>query len=159
MATTSLYSSTTQSTAGSRRGSRQMRHCSSSETLKQVLQNLTFALTSISTSARRRTSTGSACRRWNAMRWALLGPTPGRRPSSSIRSWTAPSYTTASLRRRRRGAAGRGAVSGLVVGGHQLDLEALPVLQVGGVVVGASRERVPIREQQGPPVLRSRRDE
>src|SRR3712207_9439976 len=27
------------------------------------------------------------------MRWALLGPTPGSRPSSSMRSWTAPSYT------------------------------------------------------------------
>src|ERR1700760_1665279 len=27
------------------------------------------------------------------MRWALFGPTPGSRPSSSIRSWTAPSYT------------------------------------------------------------------
>ena len=27
------------------------------------------------------------------MRWALLGPTPGSRPSSSIRSWTTPSYT------------------------------------------------------------------
>src|SRR3712207_6875415 len=27
------------------------------------------------------------------MRWALFGPTPGSRPSSSMRSWTAPSYT------------------------------------------------------------------
>src|SRR5690348_2994488 len=27
------------------------------------------------------------------MRCALFGPTPGSRPSSSIRSWTAPSYT------------------------------------------------------------------
>ena len=27
------------------------------------------------------------------MRWALLGPTPGSLPSSSMRSWTAPSYT------------------------------------------------------------------
>src|SRR5215470_7515579 len=26
------------------------------------------------------------------MRWALFGPTPGNRPSSSIRSWTMPSY-------------------------------------------------------------------
>ena len=36
---------------------------------------------------------GSACSRWNAIRCALLGPTPGSRPSSSIRSWTTPSYT------------------------------------------------------------------
>src|SRR5215467_9347135 len=28
------------------------------------------------------------------MRWALFGPTPGSRPSSSIRSWRAPSYTS-----------------------------------------------------------------
>src|SRR6478752_166225 len=92
MATTSLYSSTTHSTVGSRRGSRQIRHWSSSETLKQMLQNFTFALTSISTSASRRTSVGSACSRWNAIRCALLGPTPGSRPSSSMRSWTTPSY-------------------------------------------------------------------
>src|SRR5437667_5661717 len=30
---------------------------------------------------------------WNAMRCALLGPMPGSRPNSSIRSWIAPSYT------------------------------------------------------------------
>src|SRR5687768_14779804 len=69
-----------------------MRHCSSSLTLKQTEQNFTFALTSIRTSARRRTSAGSACSRWKAMRWALFGPTPGSRPSSSIRSWITPSY-------------------------------------------------------------------
>src|SRR3954454_8534098 len=32
------------------------------------------------------------------MRCAPLGPTPGRRPSSSIRSWTAPSYTGSETR-------------------------------------------------------------
>src|SRR4029078_865376 len=37
-------------------------------------------------------SVGSAESTWNAMRWALLGPTPGSRPSSSMRSWIAPSY-------------------------------------------------------------------
>src|SRR6187402_3667863 len=31
------------------------------------------------------------------MRCALLGPTPGSRPSSSMRSWTAPSYMGHSL--------------------------------------------------------------
>src|SRR4051794_24594673 len=69
-----------------------MRHCSDSETLKQVAQNRTRCLTSISTSANRRTSAGSDCSRWNAIRCAPLGPTPGSRPSSSIRSWTMPSY-------------------------------------------------------------------
>src|SRR5215471_8719836 len=28
------------------------------------------------------------------MRWAPLGPTPGRRPSSSMRFWMTPSYTS-----------------------------------------------------------------
>src|SRR5690606_39733252 len=32
---------------------------------------------------------------WKALRWAQLGPTPGSEPSSSIRSWTIPSYTPA----------------------------------------------------------------
>src|SRR5699024_4424899 len=37
-------------------------------------------------------SAGSTVSRWKAIRWALLGPMPGSRPSSSIRSWTGPSY-------------------------------------------------------------------
>src|SRR3954469_8091582 len=94
MATTSLGSSTTQMVSGERRGSRQMRHCGSCATFPQISQNRTRSLTSVSASASRRTSAGSADSRWNAMRWALLGPTPGSRPSSSIRSWTAPSYTS-----------------------------------------------------------------
>src|SRR5690349_4965433 len=85
-----------------------MRHWSSSETLKQMVQNFTFALTSISTSARRRTSVGSACSRWNAMRCALLGPTPGSRPSSSIRSWTTPSYNADPLEAELAGGAAAG---------------------------------------------------
>src|SRR5215207_353115 len=84
-------------TAWSRRGSRQIRHRSSSDTLKQVAQNLTFALTSTRTSASRLTSTGSAWSRWNAIRCAPLGPTPGSLPSSSMRSWTTPSYMAESL--------------------------------------------------------------
>ena len=79
--------------ARSRRGSRQMRHCSSSATLPQTAQNRTLSLTSVSASTSRSTSAGSACSRWKAIRCALLGPTPGSRPSSSIRSWTTPSYT------------------------------------------------------------------
>ena len=42
--------------------------------------------------ARRSASAGSTLRMWKASRWALLGPIPGSRPSSSIRSWTGPSY-------------------------------------------------------------------
>src|SRR4051812_26731151 len=82
-----------------------MRHWSDSETLKQVAQKRTRCLTSNSTSANRRTSAGSDCRRWNAIRCAPLGPTPGRRPSSSMRSWTMPSYK--SFVRLREAEAGR----------------------------------------------------
>src|SRR5665648_1223987 len=92
-ATTSFGSSTTQMVASERRGSRQTRQFSSWATLPQMLQNLTRAFTSRSTSASRLTSSGSSASRWKAIRWALLGPIPGSRPSSSIRSWTAPSYT------------------------------------------------------------------
>src|SRR3954452_13240549 len=80
-------------TVASRRGSRQMRHSSLSDTLPQTTQKRTLSLTSVSAVTSRRTSTGSAASRWNAMRCALFGPTPGSRPSSSMRSWTAPSYT------------------------------------------------------------------
>src|SRR5690606_11363869 len=73
----------------------QIRHRSSSATLPHTAQKRTLSLTSVSTDASRRTSAGSAWRMWKAMRWALLGPTPGSRPSSSIRSWTIPSYTPA----------------------------------------------------------------
>src|SRR4051812_25289 len=33
---------------------------------------------------------------WKAIRCALLGPTPGSLPNSSMRSWTTPSYTPSS---------------------------------------------------------------
>src|SRR3954454_12987155 len=153
MATTSLYSSTTHSTLWSRRGSRQMRHSSSSETLKQVAQNLTRCFTSRSTSASRRTSAGSAWSRWNAIRWAPLGPTPGRRPSSSMRSWTMPSYKRGDLPaqtgqataaetghaatgERAESAAGQGVGLGLgvAVGGHD------QVTEVAQVVVARAVE-------------------
>src|SRR3954451_5124918 len=93
MATTSLDSSTTQMAVGSRRGSRQMLQVSCSEMFPQILQNLTRSLTWTTASTSRFMSSGSASRMWNAIRWADLGPMPGRRPSSSISSWTAPSYT------------------------------------------------------------------
>src|SRR3954453_12086586 len=93
MATTSLGSSTTQMTSSTRRGSRQIRHCSPSATLKQVVQKRTSSCTRCSAATSRLTSADSAASRWKAMRCALFGPTPGSRPSSSMRSWTAPSYT------------------------------------------------------------------
>src|SRR5690349_19483408 len=70
-----------------------MRHCSSWATLPHTVQKRTLSLTSTSALTSRLTSIGSACSRWKAIRCALLGPTPGSRPSSSIRSWTTPSYT------------------------------------------------------------------
>src|SRR4051794_37936655 len=93
-----------------------MRHCSSSDTLKQIEQNRTRCLTSSSTSASRRTSLGSACNRWNAIRCAPLGPTPGRRPSSSMRSWTMPSYNSGVLGEAESAGAGVGA--GAAEAGH-----------------------------------------
>src|SRR3954464_4583167 len=169
MATTSLGSSTTQRTAGSRRGSRQIRQVSSSATLPHTEQNLTRSLTSTRTWASRRTSTGSAARRWNAMRCALFGPTPGNRPSSSIRSWTTPSYirTRACARGRPRGPAPPRAAPGarlaaeptgeraellgghlvrarlgVAVGGHDQVLEVLRVGRVEGVLADPDRDEL-----------------
>jgi len=70
-------------TLGSRRASRQIRHSSASATLPQMRQNRTSFFTRMSVLASRSTSTGSAESKWNAMRWALFGPTPGSRPNSS----------------------------------------------------------------------------
>ena len=79
--------------AGLRRGSRQIAQVSCSETLPHTLQKRTLSRTTIRISARRVVSKLSVWRMWNAMRCADFGPIPGRRPSSSIRSWTMPSYT------------------------------------------------------------------
>lgn len=92
MATTSLGSSTTQMTVRSRRASRQMPQRSSCATFPHTAQKRTLSFTSSRECARRRTSVGSAWRMWKAIRCALLGPTPGSLPSSSMRSWTTPSY-------------------------------------------------------------------
>src|SRR5689334_25449358 len=79
-------------TVSSRRGSAQIRHSSSDVTLPHTEQKRTLSFTSVSVCASRRTSAGSAASRWNAIRWALFGPIPGSRPSSSMRSWMAHSY-------------------------------------------------------------------
>src|SRR4051794_3757076 len=85
-------SSTTQTTVASRRSSEQIEHCGPSEMLKQRVQKVMRSFTSVMERANRTASSFGSFRRWNAMRWADLGPTPGRRPSSSIRSWTGPAY-------------------------------------------------------------------
>src|SRR5688572_10954945 len=87
-------SSTTQIEAVSRRESVQISHSSVSLTFQQRRQKVMRSFTSVMAWARRRASTGSSLRRWKAMRCADLGPTPGRRPSSSIRSWTGAAYTS-----------------------------------------------------------------
>ena len=93
MAATSFASSTTQMIAWLRRGSRQIAQVSCSLTLPQMSQNFTLSRTSIRICASRVVSKLCVCRMWNAMRCADFGPMPGRRPSSSISSWTIPSYT------------------------------------------------------------------
>src|SRR3712207_4925774 len=81
-------------TRESRPGSRQSPHSSASDTLKQRVQKETRSFTSVMAWASRTASGLSTLSRWKAMRWADLGPTPGSRPSSSIRSWTGAAYTS-----------------------------------------------------------------
>src|SRR3954468_256748 len=105
----------------------------------------------MSAATSRVTSADSAASRWKAIRWALFGPTPGSRPSSSIRSWTAPSYTVflwsrseageaeaatgAATQAAREGAhGGRGELVGRALGVVQgSDDEVLQRLEVVGV--------------------------
>ena len=94
------------------------------------------------------------------MRWALFGPTPGSRPSSSIRSWTAPSYMrtasearqaeAAAQARRRADPSSRSASSldgavRVADGGDDQVLQRLDVVGVDGLRVdgerGAARRR------------------
>src|SRR5262245_43551474 len=90
---TSFGSSTTQRVVRSRPSSRQIRHRSPSATLPHSLQKKMRSFACRIDSARRFASSGGALTRWNANRWADLGPMPGSRDSSSIRSWIGPSYT------------------------------------------------------------------
>ena len=82
---------------------------------------------------------------WKASRWALFGPIPGSRPSSSIRSWTGPSYMLA-LRSEGQAAAaeptgqraelaggdGLGLVVGVAYRGHDQVGQGLGVLGING---------------------------
>src|SRR6202012_2314415 len=99
--------STTHTSEPSRRGSAQIRQRSSSETLPQTAQNRTPSRTFASTAVNLSISGGSTDSRWNAMRWALLGPIPGNLPSSSIRSWTGPSNISVTRSDQPAGRPGR----------------------------------------------------
>src|ERR1700730_3509988 len=84
MAITSVASSTTQSRLWSRRGSAQMPHRGPSEMKAQTSQKATPSLSWARARERRSTDALGVRRRWKARRWALLGPTPGSRSSSSM---------------------------------------------------------------------------
>src|ERR687898_1166088 len=151
IATRSRGSSTTQTRLGSRRESLQMRHRSPSATFQQIRQKWTRALTSVMALARRSASAGSTLRMWKASRWALLGPIPGSRPSSSIRSWTGPSYIASESQAGRQphalgdaaeplGGQVLGLAQALVDGGGDQVAEHLDV--VGVERVGVDRDRL-----------------
>jgi len=76
--------STTQSDAGSRFGDAQTAQSSSSVKVLQRTQRRTLDNTRASAALRRCAPAGSYWRRWNAMRCADFGPTPGRQRSASI---------------------------------------------------------------------------
>src|SRR5204862_6440092 len=76
-----------------------------SDRLKQRSHHATRSLASVIERASRAASSLDSLSRWKAMRCADLGPTPGRRPSSSMRSWTGPAYKV----RGRASAAGSAA--------------------------------------------------
>src|SRR5690606_1099095 len=87
MASRSAGCSTTQTNDRSREVSEQTAHASSLVlmTLKQMGQVVSPVLALTRASASARTSSSGRLKRWNARRCALLGPTPGNRPSSRIR--------------------------------------------------------------------------
>src|SRR5438874_4407437 len=124
MVAASLGSSTTQMTVASRPGSRHTRQSSPSATFPHSRQKLTRSLALTMASASRLASSGAVFTRWKASRCADFGPMPGRRDSSSMRSWIGPSYT------RQRPATGPLLVGDL---GVQLGLEPLECrILVGG---------------------------
>src|SRR5579875_2227002 len=130
-----------------------MRHTSDSATLPQTLQNFTSLLTRSSVLASRSTSVGSVASRWKAMRCALFGPTPGSRPSSSIRSWTAPSYMDDS-ERQAHAAETSGERTHLFVrelgggpvrvahGGHDEVLQGFDVVGIDGLGIDGQRHQL-----------------
>ena len=88
--TMSRGSSTTQTDVASRRSSTQMAHRPPSATLKHRVHRVIRSLTATIASDRRSASSGATLSRWKVIRWADLGPIPGRRPNSSIRVCSGP---------------------------------------------------------------------
>jgi hypothetical protein len=82
-------------TLGSRLGSSQILQIEPSEKLKHRSQNRTCAFASVIARAKRSTSFSSVFNRWNAMRCALFGPTPGSLPSASINACIGAVYAEA----------------------------------------------------------------
>src|SRR5688572_11330797 len=85
----SFGSSTTHRRPASRPGSPQIRQGSASVMLKQCEQWTIRALRSARASASSRTAATGCFRKWNARRWAVLGPMPGSRSSASSSRETA----------------------------------------------------------------------
>src|SRR5215204_5051619 len=127
-ATMSRGSSTTHSSAESRRSSRQYTHSSPSAKLKHRRHQLTRSFASTIARARRLASSGALFSRKNAMRCADLGPMPGSRPSSSTRVCTGPSKGDATFASAERAAETRAETAEIEPAGdiaHPLGLELL----------------------------------
>src|SRR5438105_8039771 len=125
-------------TCASRRSSVQIEHSGPSETLKHRSQNDTFSFTSAMARARRSASSRESFSKWNAMRWAPFGPTPGIRPSSSIRSCTGPAYTSGQTQHSTEAAerlllGSIHLVHGIVQGGQHEVLQNLDIVRVNSV--------------------------
>jgi hypothetical protein len=90
---TSLGSSTTQIVSASREGSAQSLQSSLSATPKHSRQKRIRSLACTIAPASRLASCSADFTMWKASRCADFGPMPGRRFSSSTRSWIGPSYT------------------------------------------------------------------
>src|SRR5699024_12161765 len=71
----------------------QIRQTDSREILQQIRQNVTPSRTATKALESRSISSGSMCKTWKAILCALLGPTPGSRDNSSMRSCNGPSNT------------------------------------------------------------------
>src|SRR5205807_4537598 len=88
--------------------------------------------------ARRSASSRESFSKWNAMRWAPFGPTPGIRPSSSIRSCTGPAYTSGQTQHSTEAAerlllGSIHLVHGIVQGGQHEVLQHLDIVRVNSV--------------------------
>src|SRR5713101_1433759 len=102
MASTSSGSSTTHRIDRSRRGDRQMAQRSPSAMKKHCSQKRMRALSSTRAPASRSTEARGARTGEKERRWAVLGPMPGSRPSSSISRVSAPGTSVIGLPQHAR---------------------------------------------------------